>query len=280
VRKLLICLILVLPSFTIAQPSQSKIESDLRAAFVGKNVLLKVPDTANKLHFDAQGKLSRHSEDVPWTTYGLLQPTDVSLSKDRLRIKAVRVIASLQEVNSQPRLLPIATERFVELDVEARGVSFEQLYGTLSRILEGGDLEKRFSSYWKPSVSWDALTSNARPMPIDGIVGRLNGTPVYSVMPALKQNLLVPKPIQTPEPQYPERQRLQRLAGTATVLAIINEHGFPELIGTLSDLPNAFDTESIATVAEWRFRPAMKDGNPVPIFVEVQVRFVPSVRPQ
>jgi TonB family protein len=61
--------------------------------------------------------------------------------------------------------------------------------------------------------------------------------------------------------------------GTAVLMAVINEKGIPEVVEIVRSLGDGLDTEALAAVTGWRFRPAMKKGEPVAVAITVEVRF-------
>lgn len=57
------------------------------------------------------------------------------------------------------------------------------------------------------------------------------------------------------------------------MLVAVNEKGFPEVLEVTRSLDEALDAQALAAVAQWRFRPAMKDGQPVAVLINVEVTF-------
>jgi len=69
----------------------------------------------------------------------------------------------------------------------------------------------------------------------------------------------------------------QSAAGGAVVLdAIIPEDGIPRVIRVIRSLDWQFDESAINALRQWRFSPAMKDGNPVKVRMNVAVEFTPK----
>ena len=82
-----------------------------------------------------------------------------------------------------------------------------------------------------------------------------------------------PKAIYDPDPDYTEAAREKRLEGTTVLSVVVNEQGFPEILEITRGLGEGLDIQALAAVANWRFKPAVKDGKPVAVQVTVEVKF-------
>lgn len=85
-----------------------------------------------------------------------------------------------------------------------------------------------------------------------------------------------PLPGQTPSPQYP-RQALRRgESGTVIVLAQVGPDGVPTTVSVdQTSGSRALDRAALDAVRRWRFRPAMKNGQPTVDSVRVPIVFSP-----
>jgi periplasmic protein TonB len=54
---------------------------------------------------------------------------------------------------------------------------------------------------------------------------------------------------------------------------IVTKDGKPEDIHVVKSLGEALDQKAIDAVQKWRFEPAMKDGQPVAVQIELEVEF-------
>jgi TonB family protein len=82
-----------------------------------------------------------------------------------------------------------------------------------------------------------------------------------------------PKTIYAPDPQYSDRARKAGFEGTVVLWLIVDADGLPQNIRVQRPLGMGLDEEAIAAVKQWRFQPALKDGKPVPVMINVQVNF-------
>jgi periplasmic protein TonB len=88
-----------------------------------------------------------------------------------------------------------------------------------------------------------------------------------------KNGVTAPKPIYTPDPEYTPAARRDRVQGVAVVRLNLDAEGVPHDIKIVRSLRSDLDPKAIEAVAKWRFRPAMKDGSPIPMQLTVEVSF-------
>jgi TonB family protein len=82
-----------------------------------------------------------------------------------------------------------------------------------------------------------------------------------------------PKSLYVPQPQYTNSARQDRIQGTVTLKTTIDADGRPSGTKIVKSLRSDLDWRAIETVNTWKFRPAMKDGKPVPFTMSIDVDF-------
>ena len=85
--------------------------------------------------------------------------------------------------------------------------------------------------------------------------------------------VLPPQKIHTPQPVYTEEARLARIQGVVILEAIIDEKGAVQQVKVLKGLPQGLSESAVETAKKWRFKPATLDGQPVPVYFNLTVRF-------
>lgn len=85
--------------------------------------------------------------------------------------------------------------------------------------------------------------------------------------------VLPPQKIFTPQPRYTEEARQARIQGVVILEAIIDEQGNVREIKVLKGLPGGLSDSAVETAKEWRFKPATRKGEPVPVYFNLTVRF-------
>ena len=82
-----------------------------------------------------------------------------------------------------------------------------------------------------------------------------------------------PRAIYKPEPEYSTEARQAKHQGTVVVSLVVGADGLPRQLRVAQSLGMGLDEKALEAVRQWRFEPAMKDGRPVPVAVDVEVTF-------
>jgi periplasmic protein TonB len=82
-----------------------------------------------------------------------------------------------------------------------------------------------------------------------------------------------PQAISTPDPEYTQEARDAKTQGTCILWLIVDQQGHPRDIRVVRGLGFGLDARAIEAVKQWRFQPAMKDGQPVNVQISVEVGF-------
>jgi len=75
------------------------------------------------------------------------------------------------------------------------------------------------------------------------------------------------------EPMYSEAARALGIQGSCLLNVTIDEQGLPTDISIVRPLGYGLDEKAIEAISKWRFKPAMKDGRPVKIAANVEMKF-------
>jgi TonB family protein len=75
------------------------------------------------------------------------------------------------------------------------------------------------------------------------------------------------------EPQYTDAAREAGIQGTVLLGGIVEVDGAVRELGVVRGLEAGLDANAIAAVSSWSFKPAEKDGKPVPVSVRIEVNF-------
>jgi periplasmic protein TonB len=82
-----------------------------------------------------------------------------------------------------------------------------------------------------------------------------------------------PKALDTPDPEYSEEARKAKYQGTCILWLIVDQNGRPQQIKVARSLGMGLDQKAVEAVQHWKFEPAMKDGHPVAVQINVEVNF-------
>lgn len=76
-----------------------------------------------------------------------------------------------------------------------------------------------------------------------------------------------------PNPKYPKSARNVGHQGTSILNLVVGTDGKPHDITIVRPLDGELDAFALAAVQKWRYRPALRDGEPVEVQVHARVRF-------
>ena len=82
-----------------------------------------------------------------------------------------------------------------------------------------------------------------------------------------------PKAIFMPNPEFSEEARKAKYQGTVVLDLVVNEEGQPTKIHIISPIGCGLDAKAVQSVSMWKFQPAEKDGQPVPVEIAVETDF-------
>jgi TonB family protein len=82
-----------------------------------------------------------------------------------------------------------------------------------------------------------------------------------------------PRALNTPDPEYSEEARKAKYQGTVVLWLIVDQNGRPQQVKVARSLGMGLDQKAIEAVRKWTFEPAMKDGKPVAVQINVEVNF-------
>jgi periplasmic protein TonB len=86
-------------------------------------------------------------------------------------------------------------------------------------------------------------------------------------------NVSAPIPIYKPEPPYSEQARKAKYQGTCVLWIVVDAQGNVTDAQVVKPLGMGLDENALNTVKTWKFKPAMRNGAPVPVRVMVEVQF-------
>jgi TonB family protein len=75
------------------------------------------------------------------------------------------------------------------------------------------------------------------------------------------------------EPQYSEDARKARYQGTVTLEAIVHKDGTVEIIRVVRGVGFGLDENAQKALRQWKFKPAMLNGQPVDVSLNIEVNF-------
>jgi protein TonB len=75
------------------------------------------------------------------------------------------------------------------------------------------------------------------------------------------------------EPQYTQEALDAKVSGTVAVQVLISAEGIPGDFAVRRSLGYGLDEKAIECVTQWRFKPGMRNGEPIPVRATIEVNF-------
>ena len=82
-----------------------------------------------------------------------------------------------------------------------------------------------------------------------------------------------------PGPEYDASARERGVQGEVLIAMVVDQDGLPQNLHVIKSLDSGLDQKALEAVAKWRFKPGMKDGQPVPVQATLAVTFRLADRP-
>lgn len=81
--------------------------------------------------------------------------------------------------------------------------------------------------------------------------------------------------LEKPEPSYTEEARANKITGTVILKVVFTSRGTVENIHVVRELPNGLTERAIEAAKKIKFTPAVKDGHPVSMWMQLEYVFWP-----
>lgn len=82
-----------------------------------------------------------------------------------------------------------------------------------------------------------------------------------------------PVKLHAPRPGYTEEARQARIQGVVMLQVIVDTEGNVIDPKILKGLPMGLDQQAVETVRQWKFKPALRNGEPVPVYYNLTINF-------
>ena len=129
-----------------------------------------------------------------------------------------------------------------------------------------------------------ADTSVSIPFGRRSVVGGLNGPEAPYVFLVVEpppregkdfqpDRISPPRKVEMVQPSYPEDARKERIEGVVVVQTVIDETGRITRTRLLKGVHPSMDQAAVDAIRQWRFEPALLDGEPVAVYYNLTVNF-------
>lgn len=290
ILRSILCTLFLLACSTLAM--RADVAEDIGRSWKGKAITLRVPDGAEHIRFSSNGEHVGKASEGLWSTDAMIQVESLKVHGRDLQIRGKRVANYFdRQKGSFERGW---TEKDVRIDVELpdRSASVEELMPVLAKIFLTGSqqLTDIAPYYWRACLEggivqeqvqgrpdWRCQNKVAQRLPVNADSGPMD-VPGFgfayragSIVSGAK--ITAPMGLSTPDPKYPESARQAKYQGTSVLWLIVDRDGKPTNIQVVRPLGFGTDDAAVRAVEKWRFKPAMKGTEPVPVQINVEVNF-------
>lgn len=75
------------------------------------------------------------------------------------------------------------------------------------------------------------------------------------------------------DPEYSEEARKAKYSGTVVIALVVDPSGRPQSMRVVRSIGLGLDEKAIEAVSKWRFKPGLKNGQPVAVAANIEVNF-------
>jgi TonB family protein len=274
--------------------AQAGWQNDLRSKYEQKILVLRNFYQDGRLEYDGTGSIKGTAHPGSWTT-ARVGINKVKFDANRLVIDGDR-IANVFDTKTS-KFTSVRTSESVRIQVDLNPQQPDSIEQALAQIfLQSSERLANFvPPYWKEFAEGQVETVAQEHGPpcyrIKGFAGMsASGTPwipceehatVKSNVPpntALANvyasgTAVRPEAANTPDPHYPELARKSGIDGQVLLWATVTTQGATTDISILRPLGFGLDDAAVEAVKTWTFKPAERDGQPVPVAITVEVNF-------
>ena len=100
----------------------------------------------------------------------------------------------------------------------------------------------------------------------------------FSHFERVTQGIKPPRATHSPDPKFPDLPADAEPRGIVVMLVGVNAKGHVEAVHVLRSTAQVFESSAVDTVKKWKFKPAEKNGQPIPVQVTVEMKFERSTQ--
>ena len=252
----------------------------LTARYHGQILALRHSFKARSQDYDSQGNPIVNGGEGSWTVYGRMDVKKVSVTSDRLVLEGDQVV--FESNKKKEPLRPVHQRDHVKVTIrlDRALTSQDEALSVIGRVfaLTPQDMVNAAPALWRSYLAKELQVSQdvkSEPPKGDGTT-RIDLDDARAAPPVvfkLGKEVTAPRAEFAPEPEYSAFARKRRLQGTVTFDVLVDSAGKIGKIVIVHPLGLGLDEAAADTISTWRFRPAMRDGQPVACAFNIEVDF-------
>jgi TonB family protein len=183
---------------------------------------------------------------------------------DVLRIRLAEISAAFRELERTQRLLSATNPELVKIHER-----MAQLNDDLTRVEE---------QLRRQALERQQLTTTVTVSPTPGAISdrwpfvSLSGRAPLNTIATRIPGLQMPVVTKSPKPQHSAEAMRARVEGTVRLEALVDERGLVADVRVVKSIP-LLDQSALEAARQWEFKPALLNGEPVPVLVVLELEF-------
>lgn len=291
--SVLVAFFVIVAVVSACSDSRSEIEQRLNDEYRGHILTLRNFQPGKMLEFDSNGNPLQKAPTDSWTLSAEIEVERVNLEESRLVVQGQRVFL-VYDQDGFRSLFPLvgnAAEDGIQPPAKKtrpKMKEWEKQRKVEVRIsLPSTDKaeEATRAVIGKVFLRRDEHMSDIVPAAWTDIVRQLERGDSTVAPSAVKTESRPEKPLKAgkgvspprasfaPDPEYTEIARKAKYQGTVVLWVVVGPDGNPRDIRIARGLGLGLDDKAVESVSRWRFEPAMKEGQPVAVQINVEVNF-------
>jgi TonB family protein len=242
-----------------------QLQDKLNSAYMGKTLLLRNFYSGDTLAYGSDGQLLSPSIQLPWTLSSV-EITGIVVAAPEIEIRGNRMGTVFE--GGRLRFIKIGKLR-IHLE---RDPSNKDSEAAIRQVFVDPqeDLRPLLPDYWQSYLSGN--DSKSRSAAWTSSIEKSDPT---AIPPAKVSRGAVSAPsvIQSPDPKYTKEAASRHFEGTSVLMVVLNTKGSAENIAILRPLGMGLDEQAVKAVQQWRFQPAIKNGQPVRALINIEILF-------
>jgi hypothetical protein len=245
------------------------LEAKLQRMVQGKVAILRSFYASDDLDFDSQGNLKGNRKIGPWTSFGRVEIASVQLTGNSLLIKGKRNVVKWEENASEFSNYTLNHGVRISIQLEP-GYSETSVAAAMDRIFL--TREQRLSDlapdYWKDLLT----TERSRQATLE-----IEKAKIMQAVSPMGPGVSPPKLQSKSEGiQISPSAFTEMTSETLALSFIVNEKGDVQRVQIRKPVGLGKDDAIAEKIANWKFKPAMKDGKAVAVLMYAKRVFLPG----
>ena len=285
-RKWGLCAFFLVLAVSFVPVRAASLNDDLRSKYEGKVMMLRNFYCGKALMFDDQGSLISGGHAGSWTMCRDIRVKEIKIYDNKIRIKGQRiylvrgdtenpfrdVIDQEPETNKKQKAWEDLL-RSQEVSIQAQlptNADDAQVQLAMDRLFYASQQE----FFQAPPELWKCFF-HVRAEPAVCGKGQFDVQEVAELGPVVRVGgkVKAPKALYNPEPSFNDEARLAKYMGTTVMTVVVDPAGQVSMIHVMRPLGLGLDEQAAATISTWKFEPALRDGTPVAVQVNIEVTF-------